>query len=169
LTGLDGGLITGRRKSAVRYVEGGKTRIMRGDNTGKVTSVNGSLLKDLLGSGYLPVVTIPIGDENDHGPLNADCDRVAAAVAGTLKADKLVLLTNQPGLLKDPEDPGTLIRQIPAGSIDDHMKYARGRMKRKMIGAKEAIDGGVSNIFISSSEIRDPITTALEGGGTSIC
>jgi len=167
LTGMDGGLLKGRRKSSVRSVENGKIKIVRGDNTGKVETVNIGLLRTLLEDGYLPVITIPIEAE-DGGPLNADCDRVAAAVASSMEADRLILLTNQPGLLRDPEDPTTLIGRIGSGDIENAMEYAKGRMKKKVLAADEAIRGGVREVVISSSMIDRPIDSAVKGSGTVI-
>lgn len=169
LSGLDGGLIRGRRKSSVRYIENGKTRIMRGDNTGKVVSVNESLLRNLMKAGFIPVITIPIEDVTDNRPLNADCDRVAAAIAGSMNASHLVLLTNQLGLLERPGDAVSLIREIPAENIGDYIKYAKDRMKRKVLAALEAVSEGVGVVSISSSKIENPLTNALKGGGTTIC
>ncbi|MGA1822016.1 MAG: [LysW]-aminoadipate kinase [Thermoplasmatota archaeon] len=167
LTGLDGGLLRGSRKSTVRSVENGRVKILRGDNTGKVESVNTRLLEIILEEGYLPVITIPIEAE-DGGPLNADCDRVAAAVASSMKADRLILLTNQPGLLRDPADPGSLVGSIRQGEIENAMKFARGRMKKKILAAQEAVQGGVREVVISSSMIDRPIDSAMSGSGTVI-
>ena len=83
LTGLDGGLLRGKRKEAIRIVEHGKKKILRGDNTGKVEEVNVELLKILLEAGYTPVITIPI-EAFDSGALNADADRAAAAIAASI-------------------------------------------------------------------------------------
>jgi acetylglutamate/LysW-gamma-L-alpha-aminoadipate kinase len=164
---MDGGLLTGRRKSSIRAVENGKIKIVRGDNTGKVEKVNNSLLRTLLNERYLPVITIPIEAE-DGGPLNADCDRVAAAVASSMNADRLVLLTNQPGLLRDPNDPDSLIEKVERNDIERAMEFAKGRMKKKVLAAKEAIDGGVDEVIISISMIERPMESALKGIGTVI-
>ena len=102
LSGVDGGLLTGPRKSAVRVVEDGKKKIRRGEHSGKIESVNADLLETLLDGGYTPVVTVPMLAD-DGVPVNADADRAAAAVAGALGAE-LVVLTDVPGVLADPED-----------------------------------------------------------------
>lgn len=167
LTGMDGGLLQGRRKSSVRAVENGKVKIIRGDNTGKVERVNDRLLRSLIDGGYLPVITIPIEAE-DGGPLNADCDRVAAAVASSMKAERLILLTNQPGLLRDPNDQDSLIEKVGRSEINKAMEYAKGRMKKKVLAAGEAVKGGVGEVAISSSMIDRPIDSALRGSGTVI-
>ncbi len=167
LTGLDGGLLRGKRKEAIRIIENGKRKVLRGDNTGKVEEVNHGLLNLLLGAGYIPVITIPI-EAIDGGALNADADRAAAAIACSLKADTLVILTNVPGLLKDPEDPNSLITSIPKHQVDNIMVYAKGRMKKKVLGASEAITGGVKRIIIGNANLAKPLTQALSGTGTVI-
>jgi acetylglutamate/LysW-gamma-L-alpha-aminoadipate kinase len=167
LTGLDGGLLRGKRKEAIRIVEGGKRKILRGDNTGKVEEVNADLLTLILNAGYIPVITIPI-EAFDGGGLNADADRAAAAIASSMNAKTLVILSNVPGLLKDPEDPGSLIGTIPKGQLENYMEYAKKRMKKKILGASEAIAGGVKKVIIGSANLDKPLTQTLSGIGTLI-
>ncbi|MGA1794029.1 MAG: [LysW]-aminoadipate kinase [Thermoplasmatota archaeon] len=168
LTGIDGGLLKGKRKEAIRIVEDGKIKVLRGDNTGTVEKVNVELLQNLLGSGYLPVITIPIEAE-DGGALNADADRVAASIASAVKADELILLTNKPGLLKNVEDPSSLVTSVRKNAIEEAMNIAQGRMKKKVLAAQEAINGGVPRVVISNANSERPLTRALEGQGTVIC
>jgi acetylglutamate/LysW-gamma-L-alpha-aminoadipate kinase len=167
LTGLDGGLLKGRRKTAIRSVENGRVKIIRDDNSGKVEEVNTKLLRFLIDSGYIPVITIPISSEEGRA-LNADADRVAAAVASAMGAEELILLTNQPGLLRDLNDPGSLVKRIGLDSIEEGMDIARGRMKKKVLAAKEALEGGVKKVVISSALVEAPVVTASSGKGTVI-
>lgn len=168
LTGIDGGLLQGKRKGSVRYVEEGKVKVLHDDNTGTVEKVNTDLLELLLSKGYIPVITIPIEAE-DHGSLNADADRAAAAIAGAVKAEALVLLTNRPGLLRDPEDHGSLVRSVPLSGLDGAMELAKGRMKKKVLAAKEALESGVPRVVISNANSDRPLTRALAGEGTVLC
>jgi acetylglutamate/LysW-gamma-L-alpha-aminoadipate kinase len=159
--------VTGRRKEAVRSIENGKVKVIRDDNTGKVENVNLPLLKLLLDNGYVPVITIPI--QSDEGrSLNADADRVAASIASAMGADELFLLTNMPGLLRDIEDPGSVVRHIPSNSMEEGMELAQGRMKKKVLAAKEAMEGGVKKVVIASAIVPDPVTKASSGMGTVI-
>lgn len=171
LSGVDGGLITGRRKSAVRVVEDGKKKIKRGDHSGKITDVNADLLETLLGDGYTPVVTVPmLGEEKEGGvtPVNADADRAAAAVAGALDAT-LVVLTDVPGILADPDDKSTLIERAdgPAG-LERIEAAAEGFMTKKVMAAKEALSGGAPEVVVADANVDAPITDAVDGGGTHI-
>ena len=167
LSGVDGGLLTGPRKSAVRVLEDGKKKIKRGDHSGKIESVNSDLLKSLLDSGYTPVVTVPMLAD-DGTPANADADRAAAAVAGALGA-ALVVLTDVPGVLADPDDEDTLIETVNTQSAWKTVTgAAEGFMTKKVMAAREAIEGGASSVTIGDANLRDPITTALGGHGTTI-
>lgn len=163
LTGVDGRLLLARRKPVVRCVTPeGRIRVLRDDYTGHIEEVNDALLRQLLDAGYMPVIA-PLALSRDGECLNVDGDRAAAAVAAALSAQALVLLTNVPGLLQDPDDPATLIRAIPASQLVDVMEYARGRMRKKLLGAQEALCGGVSRVLIAAS-----LQEALGGAGTAI-
>ena len=81
LSGVDGGLLTGPRKSAVRVLEDGKRKIKRGDHSGKITDVNADLLETLLGDGYTPVVTVPMLAD-DGVAVNADAPITGALDGG---------------------------------------------------------------------------------------
>src|SRR3990170_1054117 len=99
LSGLDGLLLKGERKKRLIAVdERGRRKVIDGGYTGKITEVNVDLLRFLLEKGYVPVVT-PIAMSEEFEPLNVDGDRTAAVVAGALKADRLILLTDVQGLV----------------------------------------------------------------------
>src|SRR2546422_141807 len=91
-----------------------------------------------------------------------------ALVAAGLKAETLILFTNVPGLLREPGDPSTLIPEVPRDRISFFMNFAYGRMKKKLIAAQEALEGGVKRVVIASSQHADPVERALEGMGTVI-
>ncbi|AKU06241.1 acetylglutamate/acetylaminoadipate kinase [Haloferax gibbonsii] len=167
LSGVDGGLLTGPRKSAVRVIEDGKKKIKRGDHSGKITSVNATLLETLLDGGYTPVVTVPMLAD-DGVPVNADADRAAAAVAGALGA-KLVVLTDVKGVYADPDDESTLIETADTPEEFSALESAaEGFMTKKVMAAKEALDGGAAEVIVSDANLNDPIVTALNGGGTHV-
>jgi len=101
--------------------------------------------------------------------LNVDGDRAAAAIAAALGADALVILTNVPGLLKDVEDEGSLIPEIPRAQAESYLeRYAKGRMKRKVLGAVEALREGVGRVILADGRRENPVMRALEGEGTVI-
>ncbi|MBI3091426.1 MAG: [LysW]-aminoadipate kinase [Candidatus Tectomicrobia bacterium] len=167
LSGLDGALLTGVRKGTLKVIEGGKRKLLRGDFTGKVERVNVALLDLLLAHGYTPVVTPPALSYEGEA-MNVDGDRAAAVIAQQMKAECLVILSNVPGLLRDVHDEGSLIRTIPAAAVEDYMGVAQGRMRMKVLGASEAIAGGVGAVLFADARVPQPLTRALAGQGTKI-
>src|SRR5712692_133971 len=164
LAGVDGRLLLARRKSVVRSVTPeGRTQVLRDDYTGQVEHVNDALLRRLLDDGYTPVIA-PLALSREGERLNVDGDRAAAAVATALHADALVILTNVPGLLTDPADDTTLIHTIPADQLADYMGYAQGRMRKKLLGAQEALQRGIPRVYIGSTSLL----AVLNGSGTTI-
>ena len=97
-----------------------------------------------------------------------DADRAAAEVAGALNADTLLLLTAVPGLMQNFPDESTLIKEIPLANLDKAISYAQGRMKKKVLGASEALFHGVSKVIIADGRVENPISNALAGNGTVI-
>ena len=171
LSGVDGGLLEGPRTSAVRVVEDGKKKIRRGDHSGTPKAVNDGLLNSLLAEGYTPVCSPPMaGIEDDRAvtPVNTDADRAAAVIAGALDAT-LVLLTDVPGILADPDDPATLFETVEtAAEWEEVEAAAAGFMARKLMAAEEALTGGAAEVVVADANDEAPVTAALEGSGTHI-
>ena len=167
LSGLDGRVFEGKRKDTLRVRVNGKRMVLRDDWTGTVERVNTDLLSLLLDAGYFPVLTPPGASEQGEA-INVDGDRAAAMVAAAFKAEALVILSNVPGLLRKFPDESSLIREIPRAKADDFMQYAEGRMKKKVMGAVEAIGEGVQRVIFADGRIDRPIRAALDGGGTQI-
>ncbi|HEU4327202.1 MAG TPA: [LysW]-aminoadipate kinase [Roseiflexaceae bacterium] len=167
LSGLDGRILEGRRKASIRIVEDGKQKVLRDDWTGTVETVNDVLLRMLVEAGYLPVVA-PLAASTDGEALNVDGDRAAAAVAAALAAETLVVLSNVPGLLRDFPDEDSLIGHIPRAEVDAYLPVAQGRMKKKVLGASEALVGGVQRVILADARVARPVSNALAGRGTVI-
>ena len=167
LSGLDGRIWEGPRKKAVKVIRNGRRMVLRDDYTGKVEKVNASLLTSLLDDGYVPVLTPPaISYENEA--VNVDGDRAAAATAAALGAESLVILSNVPGLLEKFPDESSLIRAIPADRVGQFLDVAEDRMKKKVLGAAEALSQGVGRVIFADGRIERPVRRALEGEGTVI-
>jgi acetylglutamate/LysW-gamma-L-alpha-aminoadipate kinase len=145
----------------------GKRMVLRDDWTGTVERINTHLLRLLLDAGYFPVLTPP-GASDKGEAINVDGDRAAAMAAAAFQAEALVILSNVPGLLRNFPDESTLIREIPKAKANDFMQYAEGRMKKKVMGAVEAIEEGVRKVIFADGRIDAPISAALAGGGTQI-
>jgi acetylglutamate/LysW-gamma-L-alpha-aminoadipate kinase len=167
LCGLDGRLIQAERKQAVISIENGRRRVIRDDYTGKIHAINAALLHILLESEFVPVIA-PLALGQAGEALNVDADRAAAAIAAALKADRLILLTAVPGLMKSFPDENTLIQHLPLSQLENALGYAQGRMKKKVLGVQEALGGGVSQSIIADGRVEAPISNALSGNGTWI-
>lgn len=168
LSGIDGRIWSGPRKTAVRAVENGRTRIIRDNLTGIVEQVNTGLLTTLLDAGYVPVLTPP-AISNVGEAMNVDGDRAAAATAAALGASDLLILSNVPGVLRRFPDESSLIPTIIPADIDHVAQtYAEGRMRIKLLGAQEALSGGVTRVVLGDARGKRPIQRALNGAGTVI-
>lgn len=167
LSGVDGRLLEGKRKRTIKIIENEKKKVLRDDFTGKVEKVNLELLRLLSNNGYVPVIA-PLAISYENEAVNIDGDRAASAIAVAINAETLIILSNVPGLLKNVNDPNSLIKNIPKQEIDEFMKYAKKRMKKKVLGAKEALDSGVKIVIFASANVLNPIENALKGNGTVI-
>jgi acetylglutamate/LysW-gamma-L-alpha-aminoadipate kinase len=167
LSGIDGRLLEGNRKSAIKVVIDGRRRVLRDDYTGTVKQVNTALLRTLLEAGYLPVVA-PLAISYESEAMNVDGDRAAAAIAAALDAEQLIILSNVPGLLREFPDENTLIERVPAERVDEYMVFAEGRMKKKVMGAAEAVAQGVGRVVFADARAATPVAGAMAGQGTVI-
>ena len=168
LSGVDGRLLEGKRKQALRIVENGRRKVLRGDYSGVIERVNVTLLRTLMEAGYVPVVA-PLAISYEGEALNVDGDRVAAAISAALKAQTLVILSNVPGLLEQFPDENTLIPHV----LPEHApllldQVAQGRMKKKILGVVEAVNDGVQKAVIADGRVKQPLQRALAGQGTVI-
>ncbi len=156
LSGISGRLLVGRKKD-VRAVRDGKTMILRDDYTGTVEAVNLPLLTQFIGPGRVPVVA-PLALSMENEALNVDGDRVAARIAVAIDADALLILTNVPGLLRDIHDPSSLVAETTLAEAE---LLAQGRMKKKILAAREALEGGVDEVVIRSASGDPAIRTVI--------
>jgi [amino group carrier protein]-L-2-aminoadipate/L-glutamate 6-kinase len=167
LSGIDGRVWEGTRKAVITIIEDGKKRVLRDDHTGKVEKVNLGLIQLLLQNNYTPVLTPPaISYEGEA--INVDGDRAAAMLAAALQVETLVILSNIPGLLKDLTDESSLIPEVRLSEMERYVGYAQGRMKKKVLGALEAIQAGVKQVVFADARVERPISRALKGIGTVI-
>lgn len=166
LTGLDGGLVRGRRNPGIRVTEGGKKRIVR-DRSGKPQTVNTSLLHSLLDQGYTPLVTVPILDE--HGrPVSTENDSVVALLQKSLQARRVVQLIEAPGLLDDADDPESVVREMRFSELEARARTARGRFQRKLMGLAAMAASGLEEILLADGRGENPLSSALAEPGTRI-
>lgn len=160
--------VRGQRKDAIRAIVDGRVRIVRDDYTGTISGVDVQRIQQVLDAGGIPVIP-PLADSAD-GLLNIDGDRAAAAVAAALSSPEsetsLVILSNVRGLYRTWGDEASLVSQVRREQLSQAESWAEGRMKRKVLGASEALDGGVRRVIIADGRVSDPVSRALAGDGT---
>ncbi|MBQ1224178.1 MAG: acetylglutamate kinase [Clostridia bacterium] len=158
LSGLDSCLITAKTMDPeLGYV-------------GDITGINAQPIMDLLEKGYIPVVST-VGCDADENIYNINADTAAAEIAAALNAESLVSMTDTPGLLRDKDDPSTLISAIDVAEIPTLIEEGviSGGMIPKVGGMVEAIANGVKKVFIIDGRLPHAIlveTLTDEGIGT---
>ena len=111
----------------------------------------------------MPVLA-PIAIGEEYEPLNVDGDRAAAAIAGKLGAQKLILFTDVDGYYRN--FPNDLVPSATGAEIPAFQKGASAGMKRKLVAVSEALTGGVPEVIICSGLKEKAATSALSGAGT---
>jgi [amino group carrier protein]-L-2-aminoadipate 6-kinase len=168
LSAMDGRIASGPRKDTIRAIEDGKSKILRGDYAGSIKKVDPTLISLLTSNGYMPVLTPPaISDEGEA--INVDGDKLSLQLAIALKADALIILSNTAGLLKDVDDPDSLITEIDVSStesVESAMDSAAGRMKKKVQAGCDAVEAGIGKVVFANANVEKPVTAALNGQGT---
>ena len=137
---------------------------MRDDHSGSITGADAELLRRALDQAQVPVLP-PMAQSSD-GLLNVDGDRAAAAVAGALNAETLVILSNVGGLYRSFPDESSIVAEVALAQIDSALDWAQGRMKRKVLAAQEALTQGVERVIIADGRVSNPVSRALAGAGT---
>jgi acetylglutamate kinase len=166
LCGIDGAMLQARRLKA----DGEDYGLV-----GEIEAVDTSALTALLDGGVLPVVsTVAFGTGEDLGrSLNVNADTAAARIAAALGAEKLLLMTDVRGILRDLQDPGSLIRELKAGEMEGLKKD--GIVSKGMIPKADccalALEGGVKKAHIIDGRLPHALLIELftnEGIGTMI-
>ena len=166
LTGLDGRLVQGNRNKGIRVVENGKKMVKR-DCSGKPKNINTELINLLINNGYVPVLTIPICDENGFA-INSENDDIVCELQSALGADTVIQLIEAEGFLEDVNDPSSVIKKLQREELEIREQQVEGRMKRKLHALNKLGKNGVGKIIIYDGRSEHPIIDALAGGGTWI-
>ena len=160
LCGMDGNLIQAKIKDP------------RLGFVGEVTAINKGPVTDILEKGYIPVIST-LGCDDEGNAYNINADTAAAHIAGALGAERFILMTDIAGILKDKNDPSTLIPEISLSEADS--LTASGIISSGMIPKVQccvtAIKAGVKNVVIMDGRVPHSILMELltnEGAGTLI-
>ena len=166
LSGIDGGLIEGKRNKGIKSVVNGKRVLIR-DNSGKPQKINHNLLRLLLDNGYFPVITVPITDE-DNRLINSENDDIVGLLVQNLSFTKVIMFIEERGLLRDRNQLDSLIKQINHIELDKWENETTGRMKRKLYAIQQMLHEHGPTIVISDGRSEFPVSNALAGIGTTI-
>jgi len=174
VSGVDGNLLHAVKRPETEMEDpatGEKQQVDFG-HVGDITDVDTHLLRVLLDSGYLPVVS-SLAADSEGRIYNINADTVAARVAMDLQADKLILLTSAPGLLRDLSDPASLVSHVSAHEAEELLASGaiRGGMIPKISTLIEAVRGGVKRAHILDGTAQHSLLTELftkRGSGTMV-
>jgi acetylglutamate kinase len=139
---------------------------------GEVTEVKVKLIKKEIADGFVPVIS-PVAEAVDGKPYNVNADLVAGRVASALRARRLVYMSDVPGLLANPADPGSLISTLKISQVDDLKKKGvidKG-MRPKVASAMQALQEGVQRVHLIDGRLPHSLLLEIftdEGIGTEI-
>ena len=157
VAGIDGGILKAERKKKLLVInEKGRKMMIEGGYTGKITSVDASLVSDLVRSGYVPVIS-PIALSEEFDFLNVDGDRAAAYVAGGIKADKVIFITDVNGLMLNEK----LVSSMTLDQAKEALPKIGSGMDKKVLACIEALEMGVKEAVIASGQTENPLSTAM--------
>ncbi|NLT20761.1 MAG: acetylglutamate kinase [Syntrophomonadaceae bacterium] len=139
---------------------------------GEIVNINPQIVETIIENGYIPVIA-PIGIDEEQAAYNINADLVAAAIAVKMKADKLVLLTDVPGLLQNPQDSSSLISELKVSEVEGYVQQGviAGGMVPKVQCCVEAVTGGVGRTHIIDGRVPHSILLEIftrEGIGTMV-
>ncbi len=172
LSGKDGNLLVAHQKYAIITDEKGKTTQVDIGQVGEIEKVNTELLNSLLEQGYIPVIS-PIGVGTDGKSYNINADTAAGKVAGALKAEKLILLTDVEGIYRDYQDKESLISLLHKKEAEELIKKGviDGGMIPKVECCLQALAEGVVSTHILDGRLPHSLLLEIftkEGIGTMV-
>jgi acetylglutamate kinase len=172
LSGKDGKMIIARKKAIQKIMIEDKEHSVDLGWVGDTEFVNPELLYILTEKGYIPVIS-PIAVDSEGNALNINADTVAGDIAKALHARKLILMTDVPGVLKDPFDKETRISKIRASEVEDLISTGVlcGGMIPKMRSAANSVENGVERVHIIDGSIAHSLLLELftnRGIGTMV-
>ncbi len=118
-------------------------------------------------NGYLPVLTVPIADENGIA-INSENDDIVGCLQQEFHSKQVIHLIEASGLLSDSRDPESVLKRLSREELSDREQIASGRIRRKLLAIKRLFDNGAEEVVIADGRGPNPIRDAIEGKGTVI-
>ena len=164
ITGIDGEtIIAERKKKLIILNEKGRKMVIDGGYTGKVSKVNPKLINILLENGYIPVIS-PVALSSEYEFLNIDGDRAAANIAGALKSDAIIFITNVNGLILEEK----VVSHLTYEEANNLLPKIGPGMEKKILASTEALTLGVKESIIASGSVKNPILSALSHNNCTV-
>ncbi len=170
ISGVDAGLIRAHKRPPVK-IEGNESPVDYGF-VGDIEAVDADIIRKQLDNGLMPVVS-PLSADANGTLLNINADTVAAALAIALNAEKLMLATAAPGILRDREDSGSLISYMDLEDLQELLREGRlaDGMLPKAMAIQQALRGGVNRVHVISWKAPESLLLEVftnEGTGTLV-
>lgn len=170
ISGADASVLRATRRAPVPQSDG-ETYVDYG-NVGDIDEINVSFINSLFEQSIIPVIGSLASDDSGR-ILNVNADSVASAVASAIKAEKLIIMSNVPGILADVKNPGSLISYLDIDEVEELIDsgVVRDGMLPKVAGCLEALRRGVSRAHIIDGTRKDSLLEELflnEGVGTML-
>jgi len=166
LTGADGGMIQGKRNRGIKARKGGKRVLVR-DYSGKPQAINIDLLTLLTDHSYIPVLTVPILDEHQH-LINSENDDIVRLLCNSMAIDCVIMFIEEPGLMRNLDDPTSLVTSLNHQELEEWEQEVDGRMKRKLYAIRKMLNESGPEVVIADGRIDQPVQHALRLQGTHI-
>ncbi len=174
ISGKDNQLIKAHKKAPQVMVDNSTGEEITVDLglVGEIESVNTEIMEMLTENNYIPIVS-PIGVDETGNTLNLNADTVAGDIAAKMEAEKLIILTDVPGILEDPNDPETLIKRVKVDEIKDLIDngIVKDGMIPKVLTCVNAVESGVKSAHIIDGRIKHSVLLEIfttKGIGTMI-
>lgn len=166
LSGIDGGLIQGKRNQGVRIIENGKKKILH-DLSGKPVNVNIDLLNMLIQAGYTPIISIPILDEANIA-INTDNDAIIRILHSKFHFSEIYQFIEGEGIYRDYSDPSSFINELNSVQLEELTNSMKGGIRRKLNEIKKLLQVNPTRVFVGDGRVSNPIKNLIDTKATKI-
>lgn len=173
ISGKDNLLIKARKRAPHMVVDhNGEEKMVDLGLVGEIDSINTEIVDVLTSNDYIPIIS-PIGVDESGETLNLNADTVAGDIASHVGAEKLIILTDVPGILEDPDDPESLVRRVNMDETRELIEQGivKDGMLPKVLTCMDAVKNGVSSAHIIDGRIKHSLLLEIftkSGIGTMI-
>lgn len=161
LSGMDGGLIRAQRRRGIRTQQEGRTMVVH-DLSGKPVSIRRELIDWLIAENIIPIITLPVLDENGHA-VNCDNDEILLLLNQVLQPKIIIQLIAAPGLLRQADEPETLLSEVTPETLGECLSRAQGGMRRKLHALRRLLKNSNTPVVWSDGRVDRPLAGISRG------